>query len=298
MLAPRALLALASVLLLLSIPAAWIRAQIIDTSGWTDTSVRLLENQRVRRAVADTLAERLLSVVNTDKLAREALPASLSGLSGVLSGGAARLLPAAVDTALASPSIQNVWRQANEVAHTELIRLLDGGGKDLSTSGGVVSIDLVRLLDRLAARLHLPGNLADALPPDRRHLVLLRSDQLETAQEAVKGLRDVSVVLPLLAGLFYLAALVLAGPRRRRALLEIGAALIAVALAGLLLRRGAESYVANALTGAESVRPAIREAIAISTSSWRERALWLAGIGAAVAAAGLLLAFRPRAEKT
>ncbi len=73
----RTLVIVASVLVVFSIMATWIRAQIIDTEGWTQTSVRLLQNEKVREVVAGDLSERLLSVVDVQNLAAEKLPTEL-----------------------------------------------------------------------------------------------------------------------------------------------------------------------------------------------------------------------------
>ena len=79
---------LASILLIFSIMATWIRAQIIDTEGWTQTSVRLLQNEKVREVVASDLSERVLAVADVQNLAAEKLPKELRALAPVLSTAA------------------------------------------------------------------------------------------------------------------------------------------------------------------------------------------------------------------
>jgi hypothetical protein len=288
MLGPRVLVVLASLLLVVSILATWVRAQIIDTDGWTQTSVRLLRNEQVRRAVSSVLSERLLSVIDARQLAAEKLPPALAPLAGALSGGAADVVPQAIDRALQTPALQQAWASSNRAAHAQAIKLLDGGGSALSVTHGVVAIDLGRLLDELGAQLGLGSEIAAKLPPERRRLVLLRSKQLHLAQATVRGLRDLSLVLPLLTVLGFLAALSLGAGVRRRVLLEIGAGIIAAALVSLLLRRFVESYVVDDLVGNKGLRPAIHEVLAILTEGWRNRALWLLVAGLLVLFAGLL----------
>jgi hypothetical protein len=272
----------------LSILGTWIRSQIIDTKGWTRTSVQLLHNEKVRTAVSGAISERLLAVVDARELAAKHLPAPLAPLAGALSSAAADFVPQAVDRALASPGIQEAWGRANELAHGELIRLLDGGGPALSTTGGVVSIDLSVLLDKIGSRLGLGDEIGAKLPPSRRQLVLLESKQLKLAQNGVKGLRDLSLLLPLLVILCYLMALFFALGRRRRALLEIGAGIVLAGLVSLLVHRFAESYVTENLVGSEALRPAVREALAILTESWQSHAIWTLVSGAVVVLAGVI----------
>jgi hypothetical protein len=221
LLGARVLVVLASLLVVLAIMATWIRAQIIDTSGWTQTSVRLLQNEKVRETLANDLSERLLSVVNVRNLATEKLPKELSGLAPVLSTAAAQVVPQAIDKALSFPAVQELWGRANRVAHEELMTILGGGGKTVSTAGGVVSIDLEALVDRLGARLGVGSEVGAKLPASARRLVLLRSSQLKLAQNGVKALRGLSLVLPLIVALMYLAAIWLAAGARQRILIEI-----------------------------------------------------------------------------
>lgn len=284
----RALVVLASVLVVFSIMATWIRAQIIDTEGWTQTSVRLLQNEKVRALVAGDLSERLLSVVDVQNLAAEKLPKVLQPLAPALSTAAAQVVPQAIERALEVPAIQELWGRANHLTHEQVIQILNGGTKTISTSGGVVSINLEALVDRIGARLGVGSEIGAKLPSNRRRLVLLRSSQLRLAQDGVKGMRDLSFILPLLVVLMYLGALALAAGYRRRVLVEIGVGIIAGALVALVLRRWVESYVVSNLVQNEGVRPAMREVLEIATAGWRSRALWLLITGAVFVFAGWL----------
>ncbi len=284
----RALVVLASVLVVFAIMATWIRAQIIDTEGWTQTSVRLLQSEQIREVVSNDLSERLLSVVNVQNLAAEKLPKVLAPLAPALSTAAAQVVPQAIDRALAVPAVQELWGRANRVAHAQVIEILNGGGRTLSTSGGVVSINLEALIDRLGKRLGVGSEIGAKLPANRRKIVLLRSNQLSLAQDGVKGLRDLSFILPLLVVLMYLGALALGAGFRRRVLVEIGVGVIAGALVALVLRRWIESYVVSNLVHNEGARPAMREVLDIATAGWRSRALWLLITGVVFIFAGWL----------
>jgi hypothetical protein len=284
----RGLVVLASIVLVIAVLATWIRSQILDTNGWTQTSVRMLQNEQIREVISNDLSERLLSVVDVQDLASEKLPSGLARLAPALSTAAAQIVPQAVDRALSLPAVQVLWAQANRIAHARVIELLDGGGKTLSTSGGAVTLNIEALLDRIGQRLGVGQDVGAKLPADRRTVVLLRSNQLRAAQDVVKGLRDLSFVLPVLVALMYAAALALAAGRRRRVLLEMGAGILAAALVTLVLRRWVESYVVNSLVRNEGTRPAAREILQIATSGWRERALWLLVTGALVLFAGWL----------
>jgi hypothetical protein len=284
----RALVVIASAVLVIAIMAIWIRAQIIDTNGWTQTSVRLLENEKVREFVADGLSERLLEVLDVQNIAADKLPHALAPLAPALATAAAQLVPQAIERALEVPAVQALWAHANRLAHARVIELLSGGGSQLSTAGGVVTLNLQALLDKLGQRLGVGSEIGAKLPVEQRHIVLLRSKQLRAAQDVVKGLRDLSFVLPALVVLMYVGALALAAGSRRRVLLDIGVGVVVASLLTLLLRRWVESYVVNTLVSNEGARPAIREVLSIATAGWRDRALWLLVTGVLVLFAGWL----------
>jgi hypothetical protein len=284
----RALVVIASAILVVAILATWIRAQILDTNGWTQTSVQLLENEKVREFVASDLSERLLTVVNVQNLAAQKLPPELAPLAPALATAAAQVVPKAIERALQVPKVQELWGKANRVAHGRVIELLNGGGPNISTTGGEVTLNLEALLDRLGTRLGVGSEIGAKLPAEQRRIVLLRSKQLKTAQSVIKGLRDLSFVLPALVILMYVGAIWLAAGARQRVLLDIGVGIIVGALLTLLLRRWVESYVVNTLVLNEGARPAMREVLAIATAGWRSRALWLLITGALVIFAGWL----------
>jgi hypothetical protein len=284
----RALVVLASAILVVAIMATWIRAQIIDTNGWTQTSVRLLENEKVRELVANDLSERLLTVVDVQNLAAEKLPHVLAPLAPALATAAAQVVPQAIDRALEAPAVQELWGHANRLAHARVIEVLNGGGPRLSTAGGVVTLNLEALLDRLGQRLGVGSEIGAKLPAEKRRIVLFRSKQLRAAQDVVKGLRGLSFVLPALVALMYVGALALAAGSRRRVLLDIGIGIVVASLLTLLLDRWVESYVVNTLVLNEGVRPAAREVLSIATAGWRSRALWLLITGVLFIFAGWL----------
>jgi hypothetical protein len=282
---PRLLMGIASVMAVVAIVATWLNAQVLDTEGWTRTSVRVLENPRVRQGVATEISGRVLSVA--ENLAKQNLPSVLAPFEGSLSFAAAGALTGSIERALETQTVRELWEAANREVHARVSSFLTGGGPTLSSTGGVVALNLQRLLDSAGQQLGI-GNLGKALPPEKRELVLLRSNELATAQMAANVVRHLGWIAPVLAVLLYLAALALGGTRWPRALLEIGAWIVAAALVALLLRRLTESYLLDRLVHTESARPAVSAALSILTSGWRERALWLLVGGGLVAIAGAL----------
>ncbi len=119
-------------------------------------------------------------------------------------------------------------------------------------------------------------------------LVLLKSSQLDGVQSLVSALRNLGIVLPLLALLLYLGALYLAKGWRREALIAIGGGILAATLLVLLARRLIGSAVVDSVAGSETVQPAVQSVWDIVSEGLRQRALFVLVIGVAFVAAGLV----------
>ena len=70
---------------------------------------------------------------------------------------------------LARPRAQERWAEANRQAHMALLKILEGGGPNVSTQGGVVTLDLKSLVSLLTrARRHRRAAAAGAARERRR----------------------------------------------------------------------------------------------------------------------------------
>jgi hypothetical protein len=119
-------------------------------------------------------------------------------------------------------------------------------------------------------------------------LVVIGSDQLDGIQSAVRALRNLGFVLPLLALLLYVGALYLARGWRRRALIAAGGGILLSTLLVLLVRRLAGGAVVDSLAGSETVKPAVQSVWDIVTEGLRARSLFILAIGLAFVGAGIL----------
>jgi hypothetical protein len=119
-------------------------------------------------------------------------------------------------------------------------------------------------------------------------LVVTNSSQLEGVQTAVRVLRNLGIVLPLLVLVLYAGALYLARGWRRRALIGVGGGILIATLLVLLARRLVGSAVVDSVAGSQTVQPAVNSVWNTITDGLRDRALFILVIGLAFVAAGLL----------
>jgi Short C-terminal domain len=268
----RILVVLASVVAFLAILAIWVNRQLLNTDNWAKTSSELLQQEQIRTQLSSYLIDQLYANVDVAGQLAGVLPPRAQPLAGPAASGLRDLANQAANEALQRPAVQQAWENSNREAHKQLLRLLDGGGAALSTSNGEVVLHLDTLLRDVAARTGVGGRIAGAIPPGAADLVVLRSNQLSTAQDLVQVLRKLPYVLVALALLLFGAALLVAREWRRQALRAFGAGLIIAGVAGLLVQSLAGDAVANALASTAAVKPAISEGWSVSTTLLRQAA--------------------------
>jgi len=302
------LLVIASVIAFWACFAVWVDRQVLNTANWTETSSRLLANPAVEEALATYLVDELYAHEDVPAKLQNALPGELQGLAGPLAAGLRALAGRVVPKLLASAQVQELWRRTNRAAHQELLRILKSEGRALSTSGGVVALNLHELVTELGSQLGVSGQVAAvrsklsggtgaaarataesklgvSLPASSGRIVIMRSNQLKTAQDIVKAIRGLSLVLPILSALLFALAVLLASDRRRITLRSCGWCLFAVGFALLLIRRVGGETVVEDLVKNPTNKPAAEAVWAIGTSLLYDIALAMIAYGLVIVGA-------------
>src|SRR3990172_4807894 len=116
----RVLLALATLLAIVSVFAIWANRQLLNTDNWTETSGQLLERQEIRQQLADYLVTELYANVDVAAELRGVLPPQAQPLAGPVAAGLQQLSNRAALKLLSQPKVQDAWRKANQVASRQL----------------------------------------------------------------------------------------------------------------------------------------------------------------------------------
>jgi hypothetical protein len=283
------LLTLAIITGFLAVMATWLNRQALNTDNWTNTSTKLLANQKIRDAVGAYLVNELFTNVDVAGELRGALPKQAQPLAAPVAGALRELATRAAPELLARPRVQDAWEQANRTAHKELIALLEGGGKNVQTTNGDVVLNLRGIVNDLASTLGIQSQVNAArakaqttqgqavtnaasqrlgikLPPDTGQLVLLHSDSIQTAQDTAQAVRGLSYLMIALTFVLWAVAVAIAPGMRRIVLRRIGWSFIGIALAILLLRRVGGHAVADGLAQVDSAKGVILETWFIGSS--------------------------------
>jgi Short C-terminal domain len=265
---PLVLVAIATLLAFLAIFALWANRQLLDTDNWTDTSSALLQDEDIREQISIFLVDELYSNVDVQGELEGALPPRGAALAGPLASGLQSPLQEGVKELLDRPRVQALWEEANRRAHRRFLQIVEGGGDNVSTEGGDVTLDLQGMLGASGAG----GALADRLPPDAAQLTVLKSDELELAQDLVDFMKALAWILLILAIGLYALAVYLARGWRREAFRAVGFGLAFAGALALVLRSVAGDGLTDSLAETEGVKPAIQSTWSIGTSLFQEAA--------------------------
>ena len=282
-------LVLTTVLATVAIFAVWANRQLLNTDNWTETSTKLLENQAIRDQTATYLTDQLYANVDVQGEIQGFLPKELQPLAAPAAGAVRNVVDDVAGKALQNPTVQQAWSDANRTAHQGLVNVVEDKGTYTTINGNTVNLDLTPILVAIAARVGLPQGVQSKIPPNAAKIQILKSDQLSTAQSAVKALKASDWFLRLLVVLGFGLAIWLARGRRAQALTAAGVGLVVAGLAALIIRSIAGGTVVNDLATTEAVRPAATAAWNIGTELLETLAWSTVFIGIPAIIVGLLL---------
>ena len=236
---PGLLIVIATVLAVVSTLTTWTRSQALDTDQWVEVSGDLLAEPEVQQALAIYLTNELYSAVDITGELESLLPDNLSGLAGPLAGALRGPTTDGIEQIVASSAFQTVWQEANRTAHEAAVRILrDEATLDsVSTSGGAIVLNLSTAVRNLGEQVGIPESALDRLPDDVGQIVILESDELAAAQNAVAVLDFTSWFLFVVVVAMYVAAVYLAVGRHRQMLQRVGISLVVGGAILLLIRR-------------------------------------------------------------
>jgi hypothetical protein len=235
------LLVIGAILTPITIVTLFVKAQVTDTSRYTQTIDPLAKDPAVQAYVATTVTDQLFEQVNVQQYVEDLLPNRAAALAGPLTSAMRTFTYDAVLRIVQSDQFQKIWKEANKLAHDQMVAVLTGDhdGNVVSTDKGKVQVDLSAVGEQVKARLAQTGIAAfSKIPTDRiaGKVTLFESKDLYRARRAVGLLTKLAFILPILVFLSFAGAIYLSMNRRRGFIaaaiaFTLGASLIALGLA-------------------------------------------------------------------
>jgi hypothetical protein len=293
----RILVIAATVLAFLAIFTSWIDRQLLDTNEWVDTSGRLLEDKQISDAVATYAVDQLYANVDVARLLKRRLPDGLDQFASPAAAGVRELATRGTKRAFQSTRVQNLWKDANRVAHTQLVAILEDKSAAISSQNGRVVLDLQPIIYQLSDRLGFKkqvvqainkGEASGRLKPGFGQLEIADSKQLDTAQTVTKILNGLAWLFTIGTLVLFALAVWLARGRRWMVVLGYGLGLIASGLAAIAIRTALEGPIVDSLAKTEEAKVPAEHAWDIGTSLLHSIASSVIVLGVLVVVASFL----------
>ncbi len=254
------LLVLTCLGMLLSSLTLWINHEFLNTDTWVALVGPLGHDPHVVDAVSAYAADEVVTLLDVKKRAQEALPPRAQFLSVPLTTVVHNFAQTSVQKLMHTPQFQQVWIATNRYVQAEVLAALRGQTRNVIIENGTVTLNLIPVINQalkalqqtvsglLPANVHLPdisqlqipsqarARLSQALgvqvPANFGTIALFSSEQLAKAQQVLRIFDLLTVLLPIVTVLLFVAALWFS-PDRRRSLIQFG---IGVAIVFLLAR--------------------------------------------------------------
>ncbi|MEV7961868.1 hypothetical protein [Oerskovia paurometabola] len=252
------LLVLAGVLMLGSVLARYVRAEILDTDKYVATVTPLGSDPAIQAEISTQVSDAILERIDLETVTAQALatltqnveqvPAQVQALAPLLASQGESFVRSTVDRMVTSPTFEELWIVANRQAHKNLVAVLTGERDTAITAdaNGQVTLSLGPMIDEVSKRLSARGfTFVESLPSIDPQFVLFTSQDVVKAQRAVAFLNTAANVLPWLS-LLVAAGAVWAAPRgrRRRAVVLAGVAyVVAMAILAVGITVGRSLYL-------------------------------------------------------
>ncbi|HEY1331209.1 MAG TPA: hypothetical protein VGH10_07020 [Actinomycetota bacterium] len=206
-----------------TVPAAWARRTFVDTNHYVATVGPLIESPAVQKAISRNITNSTFEALDVEQRIASALPEQLQVLAAPVTAAARNFLESQVQKLVASQGFENLWVQANQFAHAQVVAVLEGKKGVVSVVAGAVVLNMVPLVNQAmqqvqsfisnlvgrpvtlptisandvpsAAIEKLSAALGITLPSNFGQIVLFKSSQLKTAQQAFRFVNRLVILL-------------------------------------------------------------------------------------------------------
>ena len=213
------LVVLVCILVPVSVLGVWLHGTVLDTDQYVDTVAPLAHDPAVQEAIATRVTNSFVASTDLEARLADVLPARVPVSASAVADGIERFVHDLALRLVQSDQFATIWERANRRAHTQLVAVLQGKGRgNIETKNGQVVVHLGPVFERVKAALEKVGvNAFDRIDAERvnNQIVLLDSEQLDKAQDAVDLSDKLVIVLPIVTITLFAGAVLLSGNRRR-----------------------------------------------------------------------------------
>ena len=209
---------LAIIALVLSVAAVWVQTTLDDQDRFVSTLEPLPQDDAVAAAVSVRIADGVVEATDVETAISSNLPPELSFAAGPLTEAVHELTERASDTVIQTDAFTAVWNTATGAAQRTTEAVLTGNDGALEAEGGSISINLDTIAEPVVDRLADSGlDLSSLVGEDFTlgSIELYENEDLAAAQAAAQAIQTAGWLIPLIALIFIIAAILVAPDRRR-----------------------------------------------------------------------------------
>ncbi|MGH8827919.1 MAG: hypothetical protein ACRDVZ_10075, partial [Jiangellaceae bacterium] len=232
-----------------AVVSAWVQSVVVDTDRYVDTMAPLADDPAVQSLISDTISDEILSSIDVQALANQALGAlanvgtqqglpdratqRIEGLAGPIASGIEGFIRDRIDRFVASDRFADLWETVNRESHAQLNAALTGESDAVVIASDEVTIRLAPIIDQVKERLVSDGlGLAARIPSVDKAITVYSGDDVASIQRAFDAIDTAGVAIPIIAGVLLVAGILLARDRRKATIRTgIGVAAVMVVLA-------------------------------------------------------------------
>ena len=287
-----ALFAIGALLLFSANVGYWVRGDIYDSEGFTDTTSAVFEDEDVQQALAEEFALIIYNSSDLTGLIGDELPERLQFLATPLSNTMISVLERGVLRIIQTDAVQAALRTSLEVAHAGVLRIIRSDS--ISTDTDSIVIDLRPVIQEVVERIGLEVDLDETLvdetlitrldlPPDAGRFTIENA----AASWLIRlGRYGEQIIIGVLVAAIVMLALAVGFARNRRSALRNAGIIVAVvgliSLALMIPVRVFTSEMAEHTEAAGSI-------VDIVTERFRMQSVLLVVVGVIIAAVAFLL---------
>jgi hypothetical protein len=282
------LLVLSILCFTIAVPGLWARRTVFNTDQYVETVAPLASDPAVQEYLARTITEEAMTALDVENRLREVLQerdARLAFLAGPLADGLSGVVQSQLQKLFATEQFQQLWSSLNRTVQAQIVAVLANKSSSFQIVNDAVVLNVLPLIneglksisgtisDLVGHTVTLPTITGDeipsqaleqlqtalgvTLPSDFGSIVIFRSSSLTTIQDIVNLAQRAVVVLAILFLLFAAIALWVS-PHRRRTLLQLATAALAIVI---IERRLAIWQTDNLVTKAQAENQAAAHSV-------------------------------------
>jgi len=254
------LLVLAVLCFTVAVPGLWARRTVFNTEQYVATVAPLASDPAVQEFLARTITEEAFTALDVEDRLREVLQqrdARLAFIAGPLTDGLRGVIQSQLQNLFQTDQFQELWSSLNRSVQAQIVAVLANKSSTFQIVNDAVVLNVLPLINEglqsisgtisdlighpvtlptitgdeipSQARDALQSALGVTLPEDFGSIVIFRSSSLSSIQDIVNLAQRAVVVLAILFLLFAAIAMWVS-PHRRRTLLQLATALLAITI--------------------------------------------------------------------